>query len=184
MVDCGLPNLTSGVVLRDVVAADLAIFFEQQRDASANHMAAFGAKDPASWEDFAAHWAQIEAEDTTTIKTILFNGAVAGHVLSFEHFDNLEVAYWIGKSYWGQGVATSALTLLLRQITTRPVYACAVKDNRASLRVLEKCGFQIAGADTGFSHARDQEVEEFILILAAADAPAATRPPPARSGPA
>ncbi len=161
------PDLTSGVRLRAVADADLAIFFDQQLDGAANQMAAFGAKDPASWEAFAAHWAEMVAQDTTTIRTILFHGAVAGHVLSFEHFDDREVAYWLGKDFWGQGIASAALALLLRQITTRPLYACAVKDNLASLRVLEKCGFVIAGEDCGFSHARGQEVEEFILILAA-----------------
>ncbi|MBA3471390.1 MAG: GNAT family N-acetyltransferase [Herpetosiphonaceae bacterium] len=159
--------LTSSVLLRDVVDTDLVIFFAQQQDPTANHMAAFGARDPNSWETFSAHWAKNMAEATNTIKTILFRGAVAGHVVSFIHFDNVEVAYWLGQDYWGQGIATAALKLLLGQITLRPLYACAVKDNRASLRVLEKCGFVIAGEDTGFSHARDQEVEEFILILAA-----------------
>jgi hypothetical protein len=39
------------------------------------------------------------------------------------------------------------------------------KDNIASIRVLEKCGFEISGEDTAFSNARGQEVEEVILTL-------------------
>jgi RimJ/RimL family protein N-acetyltransferase len=54
---------------------------------------------------------------------------------------------------------------LLSRVKVRPVYARAAKDNTASLRVLEKCGFKISGEDKGFSHARGKEVEEFILEL-------------------
>lgn len=56
----------------------------------------------------------------------------------------------------------------LRDVTEddlRPLYARAVKDNIASIRVLEKCGFVLSGEDKGFSNARSKEVEEFILKL-------------------
>ena len=49
-------HLTSDVLLRDVTVDDLPIFFEQQLDAAANHMAAFTAKDPADRDAFTAHW--------------------------------------------------------------------------------------------------------------------------------
>ena len=52
----------------------------------------------------------------------------------------------------------------------RPMYARVVKDNIASLRVLEKCGFTICGEGKGFAYARGEEVEEFILRLKASEA--------------
>lgn len=78
------------LVLRDLVDADLPIFFEQERDPVANYMAAFTAKDP---------------NDRTA------------------------------------------------------------KDNLASLRVLQKCGFVITGEDQGFANARGAEIEEYVLTL-------------------
>jgi RimJ/RimL family protein N-acetyltransferase len=51
-----------------------------------------------------------------------------------------------------------------------PIYARVVKDNIASLRVLEKCGFDICGESKGFADARGQEFEEFILRLEASEA--------------
>ena len=42
-----------GRVLRDLVEADIAVFFEHQRDPEANRMAAFPARDE---ETFVAHW--------------------------------------------------------------------------------------------------------------------------------
>jgi RimJ/RimL family protein N-acetyltransferase len=159
--------LTADVVLRDVTDGDLPIFFDQQLDPAANHMAAFTSEDPTDRDAFAKHWTKIQGDDAITIKTILFGGVVAGHVASFERAGDREVTYWIGKSYWGKGVATRALSEFLGHDTTRPLFARAVKDNVASLRVLEKCGFAIAGDDKGFANARGEEVEELILKLQA-----------------
>jgi len=170
--------LTSGVLLRDVTESDLPIFFEQQLDPDANYMAAFSARDPADRDAFTAHWTRILGDETITIKTILFDGQVAGYILSHqdEVFGKPEVAYWIGKQYWSKGVATTALSAFLGHIKVRPLYARVVKDNIASLRVLEKCGFIIAGEDKGFAGARNQEVEEFILRLRANESDEAMLP--------
>lgn len=161
--------LTSDVLLRDVTESDLPIFFDQQLDSDANHMAAFTAKNPADRDAFTAHWTRILGDEMITIKTILFDGHVAGYALSYEdeELGKPEVAYWIGKNYWGKGIATKALSAFLGHIKVRPLYARAAKDNIASLRVLEKCGFTICGEDKGFSNARGEEVEEFILRLRA-----------------
>ncbi len=90
--------MTSDVLLRDVTEGDLPIFFEQQLDPAANTMAAFTAKNPADRNAFMAHWTKILGDDTITKKTILFDGQVAGHVLSFEQFGTPAVSYWIGKA--------------------------------------------------------------------------------------
>jgi RimJ/RimL family protein N-acetyltransferase len=162
-------DLTRGVVLRDVAQEDLAIFFEQQLDPAANQMAAFTAKDPADRAAFERHWAKILADDAIINQTILFEGQVAGHVSSFKQFGEPAVSYWIGREYWGKGIATQALSLFLDLDRTRPLYARAAKDNAASIRVLEKCGFKIVGQDKGFSNSRGEEVEELILKLETAD---------------
>lgn len=47
----------------------------------------------------------------------------------------------------------------------RPLYARAAKDNVASIRVLEKCGFRISGYERAFANARGEEIEEAILEL-------------------
>jgi len=159
------PNTTS-VILRDVTMSDLPIFFDQQRDPEANWMAAFTVKDPANWDAFMAYWTRNLGNENGTIQTILYNGQVAGSVSSYvDEDERLEVSYWIGKPYWGKGVATSALSAFLERITTRPLYARAAKDNIGSLRVLEKCGFMRIGEGRGFSNARGEEVEEFLLRL-------------------
>ena len=94
--------MTSDLLLRNVVADDLPIFFEQQLDPDANYMAAFTPKDPANREAFTAHWHRILADPTIIIKTIVCEGQVVGHVLSYEESGKPEVSFWIGT-----GVRTS-----------------------------------------------------------------------------
>lgn len=151
--------------LRDVNEEDLSIFFVQQQEPEANYMAGFTAKDPSDRNAFMAHWAKILADKTTINRTILFEGQVAGNVAKFEFDGEPHVAYWLGKEYWGKGIATAALEEFLTEVSTRPLYARAVKDNIGSIRVLQKCGFVIVGEDKGFANARGAEVEEFILKL-------------------
>ncbi|HEY7341218.1 MAG TPA: GNAT family N-acetyltransferase [Ktedonobacterales bacterium] len=163
--------MANDIVLRDVIDDDLPIFFEQQLDPDANYMAAFTSRDPTDRDAFMAHWARIRADATTVNQTVLLDGQVAGSVASFEDFGQPEVTYWLGREFWGKGIATRALAAFLEYQTTRPIYARAAKDNAASLRVLQKCGFVITGEDKGYANARGEVIEEYILTLAA-DAPA------------
>jgi RimJ/RimL family protein N-acetyltransferase len=161
-----MTSLPSNVVLREVQAEDLPLFFEHQLDQEANYMAAFTAKDPTDLRAFMAHWTTILGDATNTIRTILIEEQVAGSVSSYEETaGHPEVTYWLGKPYWGKGIATAALRAFLAQVTTRPIYARVAKDNRASLRVLEKCGFAIVGEGRGFANARGQETAEWLLQL-------------------
>jgi RimJ/RimL family protein N-acetyltransferase len=155
----------ANVRLRDTVEADLSIFFEHQLDPVANHMAAFIVEDPSDRAAFDARWARILADDSITKKTVLVDGQVAGHVTGFEQFGKPSVGYWLGREFWGRGIATRALAEFLTLVETRPLYARAASDNIGSIRVLEKCGFTITGTDRGFAHARGAEIEEVILIL-------------------
>jgi RimJ/RimL family protein N-acetyltransferase len=160
------PN-TCTLDLRDLQPADLEIFFQFQLDPDANYMAAFTPKDPADRPAYDARWQRILADPTILIQTILCDGEVAGSVLSYRWEGEPEVSYWLGREFWGRGIATWALGEFLKYDTSRPMYARVAKDNLASLRVLQKCGFEIQGEDKGFANARGQEVEEYILVLVA-----------------
>jgi RimJ/RimL family protein N-acetyltransferase len=158
--------MTHELLLRDLVNDDLPIFFEQQLDQEANYMAAFTSKDPTNREAFTAHWDRILANETVILKTILFDGQVAGSVSSYEEEGKPEVTYWLGKEYWGKGIATRALKeFLAHHNPTRPIYARVARDNLGSRRVLEKCGFTVIGESKGFANGRGQEIEELLLQL-------------------
>lgn len=161
-------RLIGRIVLRDAIPDDVPVFFEQQQDPVANHMAAFTSKDPADRNAFNAHWARLMMDPNVKVKTIIFDGQVAGSVASWVDVNWLgkpEVTYWIGREFWGKGVATGALSEFLSLAKERPIYARTARDNVASLRVLEKCGFKITGYSKGFANARGSEIEEAILEL-------------------
>ncbi|MFK7803851.1 MAG: GNAT family N-acetyltransferase [Anaerolineae bacterium] len=128
-------------------------------------MAAFTAEDPTDQLAFQTHWNRITADDSVIIRTILFDNQVVGNVLSYVQKGDREFSYWIGKQFWGKGIGTQALTLYLNLVKQRPLWARVVKDNFASLKILQNNGFKITETDTGFSNARNQVVEEYILKL-------------------
>lgn len=150
------------VQLRNVIEADLPIFYEQQLNPEATRMAGFPSR---TREAFMAHWTKIVADPSIQIRAILFNGEVAGNIVCFEQLGEREVGYWLGKEYWGKGIATRALEEFLTIIETRPLYAHVVKHNLGSKRVLEKCGFTIAGEDRFFSEVFGKNIDEYVLAL-------------------
>lgn len=130
----------NAVSLREVLPADLQVFYAHQRDPVAYRMAAYPSKEQ---DEFDAHWTKILADPNIIIRTILCDGQVAGNIVSFVIEGKREVGYWIGREFWGRGVATAALRQFLGLVTERPLYAYVVKHNAGSQRVLEKCGFRI-----------------------------------------
>jgi RimJ/RimL family protein N-acetyltransferase len=155
-------SLTSDIHLRDVTESDLPLFFEQQRDSDATQMAAFPGRDR---DAFMAHWTKILADETVPVRTIVLGGHVAGNIVSWELEGKRHVGYWIGKDYWGKGVATKALSDFLGVVKTRPLYAHVAKRNSASIRVLEKCGFTICAEETAALGAPGDGVEESVFKL-------------------
>jgi RimJ/RimL family protein N-acetyltransferase len=132
------------VLLRDVEKSDLPILLEHQLDPEATRMAGFPARDRKS---FMAHWNRILEDESVVKQTVLFEGGVAGNIVSFVNSGEREVGYWIGREFWGRGVATRALAEFLRLEARRPLYAGVARHNAASLRVLQKCGFRISRED-------------------------------------
>jgi RimJ/RimL family protein N-acetyltransferase len=150
------------IQLRDVIETDLPIFFEQQLDPEATQMAAFPVRNR---DVFMIHWKRIIVDESVLIKTILYNGEIAGNIVCFEQLGEREVGYWLGKEYWGKGIATHALEEFLKEIKTRPLYAHVAKHNIGSKRVLEKCGFTVSAEDRFFSQVFGKNIDEYILRL-------------------
>jgi RimJ/RimL family protein N-acetyltransferase len=133
------------IVLRDVTDRDLPIFFAQQLDPEATTMAAFPARDH---EAFMEHWRlRVLGDDTVAVQTIEADGEVAGNLVSWPDGERRLIGYWLGKRFWGRGIATAALAAFLEQLAARPLHAYVAHANRGSMRVLEKCGFTRVGGD-------------------------------------
>lgn len=157
--------MATEIRLREVTSSDLDEFFDHQRDPIACQMAAFTAKDPTNRNSFDNHWNKLLSDDSVTVRCVVYNAEVAGHIASFDRAGIREITYWIARDFWGKGVATSALKQFLSRHESPPLFARVAADNLASLRVLEKCGFVVMDHETGFANARGNEIDELVLKL-------------------
>jgi RimJ/RimL family protein N-acetyltransferase len=148
-------------VLRDVREDDLDVFFEQQREPEGVAMALFPARER---EAFDAHWSRVLANDSNVVRTIEVDGEVAGNIGSWEQDGRRLVGYWIGRDFWGRGIATSALSELAGELG-RPLHAWVANSNLGSIRVLEKCGFVQVGSHAEHDERFGEVVEELLFEL-------------------
>ena len=151
--------------LRAVDIEDLAQFFDDMQDEEALWMAAFTPEDPADRDAFMSHWQRLFAAESIITRSVIADGELAGSIASWVQDGDREITYWISRPFWGRGVATRALRLFVEEVDARPLYARAAKDNRGSIRVLEKCGFELVGEERGYANARGAEIAEVVMRL-------------------
>lgn len=129
------------ITLRPVTEADLSILFQQQLDPEAVAMSAYPPKDRG---EFFRHWEGILKNKNTATRIIIYKEKVAGHIICWKEGKyEQRIGYWVGKEFWGRGVASAAVAAFLAEIKIRPLYAEVAIHNTASKRVLEKNGFSL-----------------------------------------
>jgi RimJ/RimL family protein N-acetyltransferase len=125
--------------LREVRPEDIPVFHGYQADAEASALAGVPMRDAQA---YAAHWAKLRADPQVLLRTIVTDdGRVAGQLLSFPRDGVREIGYWLGREFWGRGLATASLGEFLRLVEERPVHGVVTEANVASRRVLERNGF-------------------------------------------
>ncbi|UOQ96285.1 GNAT family N-acetyltransferase [Hymenobacter sp. 5317J-9] len=153
------------VQLRKAEVSDLESLFRFQLDEEGIFLAAFTPKAPSDKAAYFEKYTRHLQDPTINTQAILVDGRVAGSIAKFEIAGDAEITYWLDKSFWGQGIATAALTAFLAIEGARPIFGRVAFDNLGSQKVLEKCGFVKVGTDKGFANARQAEIEEFIYKL-------------------
>ena len=150
------------VRLRPVQPGDLPRMYALQLDPESNRMAV---TIPRTREAFDAHWAKALDDPGNTTRAVLLDGVMVGYISCFPMDGQDHVGYWIDRAYWGLGIASRALQLLLREVATRPLVATAATSNGASLRVLQKCGFVVEQVRLSPASERYPACEEGVLVL-------------------
>lgn len=150
-------GMSDDVRLRDVVVADLEVFLAQEHDPEAVRRSRFP---PREREAFLRHWTtRILGDPTVFVQAVTVDGVLAGNLVAWWEGDRRFLGYWLGREFWGRGIGTRALALFLRQEKTRPLYADPFHANTASVRLLEKHGFQRSGT---VLHGEDEHI---LLVL-------------------
>jgi RimJ/RimL family protein N-acetyltransferase len=148
---------SAGVRIRDVLDSDLEAFLAYEHDSEAVRRSRFT---PRPRDAFMKHWrTSVLGDETCLVQTVVVGGDVAGHVVSWWDGERRFLGYWLGRPYWGRGFGTQALALFLELERTRPLYADPFHANTASVRLLERHGFE--RADT-LRHGEDEHV---LLVL-------------------
>lgn len=150
------------IILRPVGAEDVPTLYNQQIDEESNRMAAVNSRDQPTFE---AHWARVLDDSTMVIRGIWVDGQLAGCIGCFLQQEVRHLGYWLGKEFWGHGIATAAVQLLLQEIPDRPLHATVASHNLASLRILQRSGFRITGRRHSPGNERYRECEEIQLRL-------------------
>jgi [ribosomal protein S5]-alanine N-acetyltransferase len=87
------------------------------------------------------------------IRAIFYDSSFCGMIGLHRQKDiyrlSAELGYWIGEPFWGRGIATEATlqmtTFGFKHLHLNRIYAGVFSHNIASMRVLEKCGFEREG---------------------------------------
>ena len=82
------------------------------------------------------------------ISAITVSGELVGMAGLCSSGELAEIGYWVGRTHWGRGYATRAVSLLIaeaRRRATSALIAEVFPENSASMRVLAKNGFERMG---------------------------------------
>lgn len=155
-------ELAGDLHLSPVQESDIPALFRFQDDKDAQYQAAGGAAHESE-EAYREFLKRVESKGAV-FRTILLEGAPVGYIAAFDRFELRELSYWIGRKFWGQGLATRAVGQWIKEypLPEGGLYARAVKDHPASARVLDKNGFSAVKEESYFSDIRDAVVEEIL----------------------
>lgn len=173
------PQRPGSVRLRPVVASDIPVLFEHQSDPEGARMAVVI---PRTREAFDTLWDRLlnAPPPRLVARAVEADGQLVGTMNCFQRIPSEEeatlmgitreeldyVGYWFGREHWGKGIATRAMTELLKEVKRRPLYARAASTNTASLRVLHGAGFvTLALYNSPPGDPRFPPCEEHLLIL-------------------
>lgn len=84
----------------------------------------------------------------------------------------VEIGYWLGEPYWHRGLMPKVVKTAVEIMKTEwkhfvRIEACIFSWNKASMRVVEKCGFQFEGIlrKRIYKNEKDIDVHSYALII-------------------
>jgi ribosomal-protein-alanine N-acetyltransferase len=80
-----------------------------------------------------------------------------------------EIGFWLGEEFWGQGIVTEALSAVTEYAFANfdfcRLYACVFEWNPASMRVLEKAGYNLEARLKKAVTKEGKTIDEFLYAI-------------------
>jgi len=126
---------------------------------------------PYSVED-AKWWIETGSKEQGLNLAIDLNGMCVGVVGVrfgvYEYQYSAEIGYWIAEEHWGKGIGTEAVSKMTNHVfaenETVRLSATVYSPNKASMKVLEKCGYRLESIHKKSVFKNDEFMDEHIYV--------------------
>jgi len=103
---------------------------------------------------------------------VIYNSQVAGSIGCVPKADvyckNMEIGYFIGEHFWGKGIATEAVRILLEYIQKNfsvvRVYAEVFAHNKSSMKVLQSNGFYLESIRRKGAYKNKKIIDDYVWV--------------------
>lgn len=161
------------VCLREITDSDLPLmaFYGNNENVSINLRDAFPY--PYTIEHAIGFLNMVNDMQPKSIFAIEYNGKYAGniglHPGSDVYRKSAELGYFLGEPFWNRGIMSLAIPQMLEygfnNLDIVRIHAGVFSFNKASQRVLEKCGFEIEGVFKNAIVKNDQLYDEIRYAI-------------------
>jgi len=125
--------------------------------------------------DDAVWWvdANKKIDKPTNSLAIVIEGKVVGGIGIILGNDiyriSAEIGYWLGEAYWGKGIMPEAVKAMTDYVFKNfpeiiRIWAGIFEYNKASMRVLEKAGYQLESIQTKASIKNGQVIDNYLYV--------------------
>lgn len=135
------------IALRDFVPQDAAFIVNTLNDEQVIRF--LSPKIPFPYTQSDAQWWITHGAQKGIVKAITVKNQLAGCIGvmpgEFEYCRSGEIGYWLNKNFWGQGIMTKAMTLIVKNVFSHSeitrIHGAVFSGNTGSMNVLIKSGF-------------------------------------------
>lgn len=128
---------------------------------------------PYSIENAKTFIAFATSNPSSKIFAIIVDGKPAGSIGLHLQTDilrkNAEIRYWLGEAYWGKGIITKVIPQMIdygfKNMDIVRIFARIFETNKASQKVVEKCGFKLEGKYDKTLYKNGEYLDELIYAI-------------------
>ena len=96
-------------------------------------------------------------------------GGIGLHAQDDTHIKNMELGYWLGEQYWGNGIVSRAVQQMIKYgfdtFDINRIFASTFHTNIGSQRVLEKTGFTLEGKFIQAVYKNGEYLDEWVYAV-------------------